>query len=123
MTIDQEIRENVAVLTVDGSLMSGPEVAPLHLHIKRLHTAGINKVVVDFSKVRWFGSCMLGVMTASLSTLRSSGGDLMITGMASRVKHLLQATQLERVFRSLESVDLAVASLASQQMAPLALSA
>ena len=123
MTINQEIRSDVVVLTVNGSLSSGPEVAPLHQHIKRLQTAGINKVVVDFAGVRWFGSCMLGVMTASLSTLRREGGDLLITGVASRISEILQATQLEQVFRSQDSVDQAVASFASGELRPAAHSA
>lgn len=123
MNISQEIRSDVAVLTVDGSLSSAPEVAPLHNHIKRLQTAGINKVVVDFTGVKWFGSCMLGVMTASLSTLRREGGDLLITGVASRITEILYATQLEQVFRSQDSVDQAVACFASRELGPVALSA
>jgi anti-anti-sigma factor len=123
MNISQEIRSDVAVLTVDGSLSSAPEVAPLHRHIKRLQTAGINKVVVDFTGVRWFGSCMLGVMTASLSTLRREGGDLLITGVASRIIDILCATQLEQVFEAQDSVDQAVANFASSELEPAALSA
>jgi anti-anti-sigma factor len=123
MNISQEIRSDVAVLTVDGSQSSAPEVAPLHNHIKRLQTAGINKVVVDFTAVKWFGSCMLGVMTASLSTLRREGGDLLITGVASRITEILYATQLEQVFRSQDSVDQAIACFASRELRPVALSA
>ena len=36
MKIREEIRDNVAVLTLSGNLMSGPEVAPFHDYIKRL---------------------------------------------------------------------------------------
>ncbi len=123
MNINQKMHNDVAVLTVDGSLSCAPEVAPLHQHIRRLQTAGINKVVVDFSGVRWFGSCVLGVMTASVSTLRREGGDLLITGVASRIVEILQATQLEQVFISQDSVDQAVASFSSPELQPVALSA
>ena len=123
MTINQEIRDDVAVLSVDGSLSCAPEVAPLHQHIKRLQIAGINKVVVDFSGVKWFGSFMLGVMTASMSTLRREGGDLLITGVATRIAGILHATQLEQVFTSQDSVDQAVASFTSRELQPVALSA
>ena len=36
MRIDEEIRDDVAVLRVSGALMSGPDVAPFHDHIKWL---------------------------------------------------------------------------------------
>jgi hypothetical protein len=36
MNIKEEIRGDVAVLTVSGTLMSGPEVGLFHEHIKKL---------------------------------------------------------------------------------------
>ena len=64
------------MLAVTGALMSGPEVAECHEHVKRLVKDGLTNIVVDFAKVKWFGSSMLGVMTASLTTVRNSGGDI-----------------------------------------------
>ena len=114
MRISEKIRGDVAVLTLSGELMSGPEVAPFQDHIKKLVNEGIKKVVVDFSRVRWFGSAMLGVLTASLTTLRGEGGDLRLTGVTRKIESILMVTQLANIFTTLDTVDRAVESFADQ---------
>jgi anti-sigma B factor antagonist len=118
MNIKEEIREDVAVLTVTGALMSGPEVAPFQEHIKKLIRDGIKYVVVDFSSVKWFGSSMLGVLTASLTTLRNEGGDLRLTGVTKKIESILMVTRLASIFRTIETVDRAVASFKTQPPEP-----
>lgn len=110
MKISEKMRGSVAVLTLSGELMSGPEVAPFQDHIKKLASDGVKSVVVDFSKVRWFGSAMLGVLTAGLTTLRGEGGDLRLTGVTKKIESILMVTQLANIFKTLDSVDAAVAS-------------
>ena len=118
MNIKEEIREDVAVLLVTGALMSGPEVAPFQEHIKKLVRDGIKNVVVDFSSVKWFGSSMLGVLTASLTTLRNEGGDLRLTGVTKKIESILMVTRLASIFRTIETVDRAVASFKTQPPDP-----
>ena len=115
MKISEKNRDGVVVLTLSGELMSGPEVAPFQDHVKKLVEEGIKNVVVDFSKVRWFGSAMLGVLTASLTTLRGEGGDLRLTGVTKKIESILMVTQLANIFKTLDSVDTAVASFASNE--------
>ena len=73
MNLREEIKDDIAIITLTGELMDGPDVMPFHDHIKQLVASGTNRVIVDFSAVRWFGSAMLGVLTASLATCQSSG--------------------------------------------------
>ena len=47
---------------------------------------------------------------ASLTTLRRAGGDLRLTGIGGKIKKALRVTHLTRVFRTVETVDQAVAS-------------
>ncbi|MCZ6632452.1 MAG: STAS domain-containing protein [bacterium] len=118
MRIREEIREDVAVLTVSGALMDGPEVAAFHSRIKQLILGGINKVVVDFSRVKWFGSSMLGVLTSSLITVRKEGGDMRLAGVTKRIESIMMVTQLSGLFRTLDTVDRAVASFMTQPPEP-----
>ena len=115
MTIAEEIREDVAILTVSGSLMSGPDVGPFHDHVKKLANSGLTKIIVELSKVKWFGSSMLGVLTASLTTTRSNGGDIRLAGVADKIESILMVTRLASVFRTFRTVDEAVGSFTSQQ--------
>ena len=118
MKIREEIRDEVAVLTVTGALMSGPEVAPFQDHVEKLVMDGIKYAVVDFSKVKWFGSSMLGVLTASLTTLRNEGGDLRLTGITKKIESIMMVTRLSGIFRTLDTVDRAVASFKTQPPDP-----
>ena len=114
MKIREEIRNDVAVLTISGNLMSGPEVAPFHDYIKRLMLDGISKVVLDFSKVKWFGSAMLGVMVAAMTSVKQVNGDIRLTGITEKIESILMVTKLASIFRALDSVDRAVASFETQ---------
>ena len=77
MNIKEEIRGQVAVLSVRG--------APFHQKIKSLIKDSVPNVVVDFSAVKWFASPMLGVLTASLVSLRGESGDLRLAGSAEKI--------------------------------------
>ena len=114
MKINEDIRGDVAVLTVTGALMSGPEVTRFHDHVKMLLKDGITNLVVDFSKVKWFGSAMLGVLTASLASLRAEGGDLRLTGITKKIESILMVTRLAGTFRTLDTIDRAISSYETQ---------
>ena len=82
------------------------------LKINGLIEDGLTSVVVDFSEVNWFGSAMLGVLIASLTTLCNAGGDLRLTGITRKIDSILMVTQLARIFQTLDSVDQAIESYA-----------
>ena len=108
--IQQSRTNDVGILAVSGNLMSGPQVAPFHDEIRDLQKAGIHKVVVDLSGVKWFGSAMLGVLVASLTSARKAGGDVRLTGVTAMIQSVLDVTNLAGVFSTSETIELAVAS-------------
>ena len=79
---------------------------------------GVVNVVVDFSKVKWFGSTMLGVLATSLKMLRDAGGDIRLAGIANRMESLMMVGQLSSHFRALETVDAAIESFATDPPVP-----
>ena len=93
--------------------MSVAELMPFQEHIRRLNEDGLTSVIVDFSQVKWFGSAMLGVLIASLTTLRSAGGDLRLTGITKKIDSILMVTQLAGIFQTLDSVEEAIESYTS----------
>lgn len=105
MRIDEEIRGGVVVLTVSGTVRCRMEVEPLHEYVRWLASEGYSRVLIDYSSVKWFGSAMLGILTASLSTLRKAGGDLRLTGLSEKNRHVLRVTHLDRAFVVLPSVE------------------
>ena len=110
MNMKEEMRGDVAVFTLKNETISGLEVGDFHDKIKSLVNDGFKKVVVDLGNVRWFGSAMLGVLVASLTTLKNAEGDLRLANVAKRVNSIFAATQLASLFSTYESVDRAVSS-------------
>lgn len=110
MTIKEEIQDDIAILTITGDLMSGPDVSSFHAHIKKLTTGGTNKIIVDFSAIKWFGSAMLGILTASLVTAKEAGGDLRLVGITRRIESILMVTSLASAFQSFKTLNRAMVS-------------
>ena len=119
MKIDETIQGKVAILTIHGALMSGPEVGAFHDHVKRLIRDGISQAAVNFEHVKWFGSAMLGVMTAALASARKEGGDIRLTGVTKKIESILMVTKLAAVFKTVDTVDRAVASFETQPPEPV----
>ncbi len=49
MKIKEKTENHVAVLTLSGKMMGGPETTALHDHIRGLMGDGIKKVVIDLT--------------------------------------------------------------------------
>ena len=102
MKIKEKIESHVAVLTLSGKMMGGPETTALHDHIRGLINDGIIKVVIDLGEVKWMNSSGLGVLMAGLTTLAR---------VSEKVNSLLIITQLIKVFDTFETVERARSSL------------
>ncbi|MCH7619087.1 MAG: STAS domain-containing protein [Candidatus Marinimicrobia bacterium] len=110
MHIKEKIEGDVAILSLSGKMMGGPETQELQTHVKGLLNDKLNKVVVDLAKVKWMNSSGLGALMGSLTSMRNADGDLRIANVTEKVKSLLMITQLMTIFKTYESVDRAVAS-------------
>ncbi len=111
MKIKEKIVDHVAVLTLSGKMMGGPETTALHDHVRGLIDDGIKKVVIDLGDVKWMNSSGMGVLMACMTTLRNAGGKLVLARVSEKVNSLLIITQLIKVFETYETVDRAVAAL------------
>lgn len=111
MKIKEKIEGHVAILSLSGKMMGGPETTALHDHIKSLIKDGIKKVVIDLAGVKWINSSGLGVLMAVMTTLKNVEGQMKLANVTEKVESLLIITQLMRIFETFESVERAVASL------------
>jgi len=108
--IKEEIRGDVAVISLSGKLMGGPETSEFHDHIKGLIADGMKKVVVDLGKVKWLNSSGLGALMGAYTSLKNAGGDLKLAQVTERVQSILMITKLITIFDTYESAERAVAS-------------
>lgn len=110
MAIKEQLHGKVAVLQVKGNLMGGPETVEVHDKVKEVVSKGINRVVLDLSKVKWVNSSGLGAMMGAMTTVRNAQGDLRLTGVTEKVQSLLMITKLVTIFETFPTVEDAVAS-------------
>lgn len=110
MKIKEKMERDIAILTITGNMMGGPETTALHDKIKSLMADGIKKVIIDLGKVKWMNSSGLGVLMASWGSLRKENGNLKLASISDKINSLLMITQLMQFFETYESVDRALAS-------------
>ena len=111
MKIKEKIDNHVAVLTLSGKMMGGPETTAIHDHIKGLIRDGVKKVVIDLGEVKWMNSSGMGVLMACMTTLNNAEGRLVLARVSDKVNSLLMITQLIKVFETFETVERAVSSM------------
>ncbi len=114
MRIKEKIENHVAVLSLSGKMMGGPETTALHDHIRSLMGDGISKVVIDLGGVKWINSSGLGVLMAAMTTLKNADGQMKLANTTEKVESLLMITQLMRIFETYDSVDRAVSAMSDK---------
>ena len=110
MKVKEKMEGDVAVLTVSGNMMGGPETSALHDKVKSLISDGIKKVVIDIKGVKWMNSSGLGVLMACMSSLQQADGKLKLASVTEKVKCILIITKLVEVFDTFETAERAVAN-------------
>ena len=110
MKIKEKIEGKVAILTLSGNMMGGPETQEVHEKIKSLLADNLKKIVIDLGGVKWMNSSGLGILMAALTSVEQSDGELKLACVADKVQSLLMITQLMKIFQTFETVDRAVAN-------------
>ncbi|MGE5316204.1 MAG: STAS domain-containing protein [Acidobacteriota bacterium] len=100
----------VSVLTLDGTMLGGPDAAEINNTLHKLIDAKKKKVVIDLGAVSLMNSSGLGILIGGVTTMRNAGGDLKLAAVSPKVMNLLTITKLVNVFEVYESVKKAVSS-------------
>lgn len=111
MKVKESITEGVAVLSISGKMMGGPEQAVLHDKVRNLVSDNINWVVMDMGKVEWLNSSGLGLLMGCLATCRGAGGDMVISRAARKVNSVFMLTQVIKVFETYGTTEEALEAL------------
>ena len=85
-----------------------PEVRPV---LVEALAKGDRGVVVDLGEVDWVNSVGLGMLMVLYQEVAKAGGRTVFANPRERVVKILKATKLDRVLKTAESVEAAVAQL------------
>lgn len=110
MSVKERFDGNVAVVSVSGNLMGGPETTAVHDKVREVVGKGYKKLVIDLAGVKWINSSGLGVLMGSLTTMKNAQGEMKLANVSDRIQSLFMITKLVTIFESYESTDKAVGS-------------
>ena len=109
--LKQKEIDGIIILTVGGNLMGGGESGKFHALVKKLLSAGNNKIVVNLSGARWVNSLGLGMLIGAYTSLKNAGGTLVLTHVCDKINSILMVTKLLLIFKTFETDEQAVAYL------------
>ncbi|MBN2544005.1 STAS domain-containing protein [bacterium] len=110
MRLETGEQYNAVVITPKGKMMGGPDANKFHKTIKDFVDDKKTNIVVDLGNINWMNSSGLGILISSMTSVRNAGGDLVIARPSKKINTLLIITQLEKIFKSYDTVEEAVNS-------------
>jgi anti-sigma B factor antagonist len=100
----------VTVISLQGSVMGGPDATTLNAQLHELMSANKKQVVLDLAGVEFMNSSGLGMLIGGASTLKNAGGKLKLANASEKILSLIKITKLLPVFEHYDSVKAAVES-------------
>lgn len=103
-------KKDCIVVALKGQIMGGPTSTEFRKKLSSLIEEGKINVIGDLSEVSFMNSSGLGVLIATLTSLRKEGGDFKLCSPTDRIKSLLKISKLFTVFDLYETLDEAIAA-------------
>jgi anti-sigma B factor antagonist len=100
---------DIAILEVSGKIMGGEETTMFHGKIHEYINTNKKNFVVDLKNVDWMNSVGLGMLISALTTVKNSGGRLVLANI-TKIESILTITRLISVFEHYDSQDEALKS-------------
>ena len=110
LEVGEELRGNVAVLTLRGTMSGGGPTQDLRDHLQEVIEANLPRIVLDLRGVRSLSSASLGVLVAAGKAARAAGGDIRLARVGVEVAAVIANSHLDDDLDSFATADEAVGS-------------
>jgi anti-sigma B factor antagonist len=98
------------IIKLEGDIVGGPDASKLNTLVHELSSKNMVKLIVDLTDVDIMNSSGLGILIGALTSVRHSGGDLVLVNVTERIENLLTITKLITVFKTFKTIEEARAS-------------
>lgn len=112
MKFEDAVEDGIVVFNISGKIMGGEPTTLFHGRMHEYIAENKNNVVLDLAGVEWMNSVGLGMLISAFTTVKNSGGRLVLANM-SKIESILAITRLITVFEHFESRKEAIASFDS----------
>jgi anti-anti-sigma factor len=106
----REVDSGVALITVTGRVMLGPESQQIETAVSELIAGGCRKFIFDLAGVTHIDSTGIGRFIAALNLVMKVRGSLFLTSAVGQVRESFRVTRLDTIFKFCDSVDAARAA-------------
>jgi anti-sigma B factor antagonist len=104
----------ITVLDISGRITLGEGNIMLREIVQGLIEKGNKNVLLNLGEVEYVDSAGVGELVRSFTTIRKQGGQLKLVNLNKKVRDLLEATNLHRVFEIQEDEASAIKSFSGQ---------
>jgi len=111
MKFEDTLQGDIVVFNVSGKIMGGEETTMFHGKMHEYIQLNKKNIVIDLAKVEWMNSVGLGMLISALTTVKNSGGRLVLANI-TKIESILTITRLITVFEHYDSLDDALKSFA-----------
>lgn len=110
----KNLDSGIVLIVLSGSLTMGNQLQKFEWDVLELMKNNQKRIVMDMSEVSYLDSSAIGVLVGCHGKVRDAGGELRISGVAPRVKMILQMTGLDQLLLLHSTRDEAVAAAAAK---------
>ena len=110
LTINQQEKEGITLLELQGKLIFEEECDAFNQQIKDLLAANKNKIILNLEEVSYCDSVGLDCLVTALVSAENRNGDVKLLKPSQKVQNLIDRTKLNTVFDIHTDEDKAVAS-------------
>ena len=114
MQITVRIIGNCTILELNGRLVLGTDLIDLRNAVRDAARDNPSKIILNLARVTYVDSCGIGELISTLTHLKNSGGNLVLTDLPKRVRTLLDTAKLIPVFEVSDSEQAALTNLKQQ---------
>ena len=110
MEISERKKDDIVIFDIRGDMVGGPGARVLSEKLREYVGEKRVKFIVNLTDTGWMNSSGIGILMGGLYTVRGAGGQLKLLKPGKKIRQLLRATKLDRVFDMYEDENDALES-------------
>ena len=109
MKFTDSLEGSIVLFDISGKIMGGEETTMFHGRIHEYINQNKKNIIVDLKRVDWMNSVGLGMLISAMTTVKNSGGRLVLANI-TKIETILTVTRLIKVFDCYDSREEAIES-------------
>jgi anti-sigma B factor antagonist len=104
----------VEIVAISGHIVGSAKASQDFQELFRsLVAEGKRKYVIDLTETPWTNSLGVGMLMSAYTSVKKSGGEVVLANATQRIRDMLQVTRLDHVFSVHNSLEEAIEALKS----------